>query len=375
MLSAALLLVSLALAGSPEKAQALAIKADHLQQSGDPIGAYKASSKALAMDPDNVLALEVQGSILWYAAQASQASSDQQAALMAMARTDLQRVIALQPDSVLASLARSMIGDVPLSLPEPSVVCSPASQTAIDDAEAAFQKHDIDSAKAYYKAATDACPKNPTWLAWYGDAYYAAGDLPGALALYERALSVSPCYWVAHRFAADALAQLGRDDEGFDHAVRAVACNPAYDIGWTFLAGYTRQRGGRFDRPNAPKPTGSIAAVAGADEAALEATAWSAWSQIRYDAGRDKQTALARERDAVRAGIAAIGADGSSADYARPGLAVWPMLARADAKGELDAALFVLLPDAELLAEFPAWRDANPDAASAYVRDAIARLK
>lgn len=373
MLTVAVLVVSLAFAGDAEKAQKFAEKADHLQKTGDPIGAYKAADKALARDPDNPLALEVRGSILWYAAQASPAGSEQQAGLLELARADLQRLIAVAPDTVLASIARTMIGDAPLSLPEPSVACPRASQTAIDDAEAAFQQHDLDDAKAHYAAATDACPANPAWWAWYGDAYFSAGDIEGALALYERSLAASPCYWVAHRFAADALARLGRADEGLDHAVRAVACNPTYDIGWSFLAQYTEAGGGRFERPTVHKPSGPVPPVEGADDAALEATAWSAWSQVRYDAARAKQAALARERDAVRAGIATLGA-AVTATPDRSGLTVWPTLARADANGMLDAAIFVLLLDADLLAEFPAWRDANPDAAPAFVRAELVAL-
>ena len=59
------------------------------------------------------------------------------------------------------------------------------------------------------------------------DAHAGAGDDPGALDAYDRALALNGALWSAHFGRGTALARLGRDDEALAAWKRALALDPA----------------------------------------------------------------------------------------------------------------------------------------------------
>ena len=109
-----------------------------------------------------------------------------------------------------------------------------AAMAAWDKAEVAFGQGDVLGAREYYEVATASCEHPRLWT-YYGDTFFNLGDMDGAIAAYDHALEIEPCYWVARRFKGDALVAKGFRDEGIRWTASALACNPQYEPAWAYL--------------------------------------------------------------------------------------------------------------------------------------------
>jgi tetratricopeptide (TPR) repeat protein len=320
-------LVAVALAGKPD---VLGARAAAAEDHGDVAAAVKYATKALAKDPSNADALYARGMALWTVATYG-GMGDASAAYLQQSRRDLQQLIQVEPGSIRSTVARGLLSAHQATLPEPDYRCPADSVAKFQAADQAFALGDRATARAGYEAALEGCPGNATWWAYHGDTAFDAGDIAGALADYEHALTVDPCNWMAHRFAADAMLRQGDGAGALIHQVAAVQCNPGYEIGWTALGGVSASL-----RPFPPVGT----------------QAWAAYSEAKL---HGEGTALERTVSAVR-GVAATNAD-----------PFWAALAAADASGQLEPAVFVMLLDDELIAEYPAWLADHPGELATWV--------
>lgn len=319
---------AIALAGGKiEKAAELA---DRAMDEPDPVVALRLAEKALKKDPNSAMGYFALGRAF---DQIANLVSDADLAQKLVAASDeaMARVVALEPDSLIGSIARDALRPSVLVLPQPE--CSDEAIGAYVEAERSFSAGDRVAARAAYDRALAACPENPVWWVYSGDAYFPE-DLPAALSRYEQGIGLAPCHWQGYRFQSDALMRMNEPERAYHAATRAVACNPTYAAGWQSAAIATEAAGGSVV-VEAPPPLPMSARAAHE-----RGPAWSAWWD--YRAEHPIET-LEGAVTAARAGLAAA-----------PAADVWKVLAQAEADGALDHAVLILLFEPNLQADLQA---------------------
>lgn len=327
-----------------ERAQKFTLKAAAAMSAGDLSDAFKFANKALDLEPRNVQALYIRG-ILEFTV-GGQVGGEQGAQLMAAGVRDLMQVSALAPDTEMGSIARDTVLSVtsPTPFPEPAYDCPPAAQASLSEAERWYSLRQPAQARAHYEAALQGCPQNANWWVFYGDVFFMAENYPGARQQYTKALERDPCNWMAHRFMADAWAKEGKAQESYESLLRALTCNPGYAAAQQNLRSLVESRRGTWLMGRAPVRS---------RQAALGGT-WAALAEARKRAVAGGGTPLEQERAAVLGALAVWRA-------APDGDITWKALSEAEARGELDSAIFLLLMDPALYADYIPWRDAHLD--------------
>lgn len=326
--------------------------------------AAKLANKALKLDPDCVRAHYVLGETL--VAVSTGNDSEEARWLYSAAMVEMERVVALSPGSFMGAVAANYLRPpTDLSVLEPPVLeCSAAANTEFQKGEAAWSRHDFLGAQVAYNTAILACPNHAGWWLNSGDAWYGLDDYKGAIARYDKALELYPCYAAAYRFRADAEIDAGDVTAGFIDATRAVACNPGYDIGWTYLSGLWSH----LDRTVVWER--ALVSPAAGEEA--EVQAWTAYWKARGEAlpaAAGDAEAIAHQQRAASAGIDAwLSARGDGARR-QPEHPMWAELAEARGAGALEPAMFVWLLDGEIAPLFGRWRHDHLAQTVSYIND------
>lgn len=330
-----LALSGVAAAGSGDRAQEAAARASEAYDVGDVERAAKLTRRALKLDPANA------------AARAMQAQLDGAPA----------------PEAAASTAAPA------LAVPSRPVTCPADAEAAYTNAEQRFAANDMAAAKAAYEEALAGCPEQARWRVYYGDTFFRTGDLDGAEREYRAALAIDPCDPVAWRFLADVHAKRGRADETWDAVLHTVACDPTYAAGWKDVAVVARNRGGELVLPEGLPEANVVVIAEGADSNALMNAMFPiVVEQARATAVREATgSPLERARAGVLAGLELY--ERARQDMAE--LPLWSILAAARDAGRLDAAIFVLLLDRELVPEFVAWREPHVDEAMQLVSEQL----
>lgn len=281
------------------------------------------------------------------------------------ARSDYEQIAAVDPDSLIAALARdglTRLAGEPL-IEVKRVACpTPATETHAL-ADSLYGAHQYAEAVVEYEKATTDCPNAAAWWVDFADSHYALQNYRKAKELFVKALSVDPWNREAHRFLSDTEVQLDNIEAAVHQLVLAVVSDPVYEAGWSSLREYVAAMGQKWNRVY-----GDRNARAGrGDEAA-----WAAYGTAR-DNPRDGQpgpaSALTTERAAVKAALKK--ARESKAGVAKGPGPFWSMMVRADDAGFLDEAIFLHMLDAGLAAEYPAFREKNAERLAAYLETVI----
>lgn len=353
-LALALALASPAQASPQKKAAKLADKAEHaMADKGDPGRAVDLASRALELDPRQPKALGVMA--LTHFVVAGMVGGADAQMLLGEGQRYLNVLMQVDPSSPYIEWCLNAASGLLVSplLPEPVVDCPAEAVARFDAAEERFARGDIGGAAPLYEEALAQCPAAPKWWTYYGDTYFSKGDYVQARAQYARALEASPCYWPALRFTADAYLKEGDLERAHDYAVAAVACNPDYGMGWSYLASVQESRGQPLSWLDVQKPPlpqeGEALSVSVDGGGPFGGTAGLVWglARLNQDPGAPADP-LGRERAATRAVIEMLrGGDGAALQA--PDMALWRLLAEADAAGMLDEAILVLLLDEALV--------------------------
>jgi tetratricopeptide (TPR) repeat protein len=188
----------------------------------------------------------------------------------------------------------------------------------------------------------------------YADSYYAMEDYEKAKELFAKALTVDPWNREAHRFLSDTEVQLRDLDGAVHHLALSVVSDPIYEAGWSALRAYAAAVGRSWNRVYGDRR---------ADSGNADGAYWEAYQAAKSKSRGAQTSALAIEREAVRAALKA----------AREPGPFWSMMARAEAAGFLDEAVFMHLFDASLAAEYPAYREKNSEKLASYLETVILR--
>ena len=276
----------------------------------------------------------------------------------ARARADFERIIDADPESMIAGVARdglTRISGEPL-ISSKLVACPEPAVNLHGRANALYGAHQYAEAVAEYTRATSGCPENSGWWVELADSFYEMEDFERAKAHFAKAIAVDRWNREAHRYLADTYVQLGDNDAAMRELVSAVVSDPTYEAGWSALRAYGMALGRKFMRVYGDRRTVPENA---------EAKAWGTYAAAKEHARLtlgESASALAVERDAVKAVLKS----GGSGPF-------WSMLARAERGGYLDEAIFLHLLDADLAAEYPAYRETNATRLASYLATMILR--
>jgi tetratricopeptide (TPR) repeat protein len=368
------------------RAQRLADRAGKDLAEGRIERAFKRANKALARDPENGDACAVRGMVLMGATQVPDNPVRDQ--MMADAEQMLACAAAYAPASPLTAAAReiySSIAGVSL-VPEPDFECPAPALQSLAIAEQLFGVRDLEAAGIAYAQALDICPEAVPWWTMYGDVFFLQGENERAMEMYRRSLELDPCYWTAHRFLADALAEEGHEEEAHHHLALALSCNPDYSHVWDDLEDRTEG----LRRPDARRPPtravegnpalslarrGAFSGPVGVLYGPLKLSAQGEIAPLGDGtlAPPEERTPLAVERFAVRGVLAMLRQLDDGFDD--PDYALWRLLDAAEREGYLDEAIFILMLDEALVPEFLEYREAHLHRLSDYVERHLAPLR
>lgn len=320
--------------------------------------AFKHCSKAMRIDPGHVDANAVCGAVLM-----AIGSEIGDAEMLSMGGQLLGYVGSVEPEHpmVLSWAALVKMFNTPVLIPEPDVHCGAGAMGAWDKAEEAFGRGDIAGAREHYEVATASCDHPRLWT-YYGDTFFNEGDLTGAIAAYDHALEIEPCYWAARRFKGDALAQMGRRKEAIWWTASAIACNPTYEPAWAYLQ---TEMDDRVPAARAmPKPDFAPGVLLISTE---ESPApWSTTVQTTYGLGIAALAGSRLESEMLSTSVVLSSLREGGLLFA-PGNELWQLLDEATVNGQQTEATYVLLLDAYLVDDFLAYRDDNLDKLTDYV--------
>jgi len=278
----------------------------------------------------------------------------------ALARSDFERIVATDPESLIAGVARDglmRLSGAPLIEVKPASCPQPAA-SAHARANALYGAQKFAEAAVEYGRATAACPEAASWWVDLADSFYEMDDYQQAKTNFTKALSVDRWNREAHRFFADTYVQLGDHEAAMRQLVLAVVSDPTYEAGWSALRGYAGVLGFKWKRVY-----GDRRLVPGN----ADGDAWIAYAEAKAKARAElvgSGSALAIERKAVKAALKTASSG--------PG-PFWSMMARAEQAGFLDEAIFFHLLDAALAPEYPAFREANAERLASYLETVILR--
>lgn len=274
------------------------------------------------------------------------------------ARSDFDHIIADDPESLIAGVARDgltrLSGEALLA--SKIVVCSQDATSVHGRASALYGARRYAEAAAEYARAAASCPDNANWWVELADSFYELEDYEKAKAHFVKALSVDPWNREAHRYLSDTYVQLGDNETAVRELMLAVVSDPQYEAGWSALRAYGSAMGLKWSRVYGDRRM---------VPANPDGTAWGAYAAARANARQvlgKSAPALAVEREAVKAALKT--ASSGHGPF-------WSMLARAERGGFLDEAIFLHLLDPTLAAEYPAFREANAARLTSYLETVI----
>jgi tetratricopeptide (TPR) repeat protein len=284
----------------------------------------------------------------------------------ARAQVDFQHITASDPDSLIAGIARDgltrLAGETLLE--SKRVMCPESARADHDRADAFYGAQRYAEAVEEYRKAAHGCPEAVVYWVDYADCYYALEDYEKAKEVFTKALTVDPWNREAHRFLSDTEVHLRDLDGAVHHLALAIVSDPIYEAGWSALRAYSAAVGRGWNRVYGDRS---------AERRIADGSCWGAYGAAKAKARvarSEPLSALAVERLAVKAALSA--ARDQTNDSKDPG-AFWSMMARADAAGFLDEAIFLHLLDAPLAAEYPAFREKNVERLASYLESVILR--
>jgi tetratricopeptide (TPR) repeat protein len=275
----------------------------------------------------------------------------------ARAQADFEQIAASDPDSLIAGIARDgltrLTGESLIEVKR--VACPEPATTARALANSLYGARRYAEAAVEYEKATIACPDDAAAWVDFADSYYVLENYGRAKELFVKALSVDPWNRDAHRFLSDTEVQLNNFERAVHHLVLAVVSDPTHEAGWSALRAYANAMEWTWNRVYGDRKGKSGNA---------DGASWIAYEAAKADARSahpEPKSALAIRRQAVKTVLRASKEPGP----------FWSMMTRAERADFLDEAIFMHMLDAELAAEYPAFREANAERLASYLETVI----
>ncbi|MBI5422544.1 MAG: tetratricopeptide repeat protein [Opitutae bacterium] len=152
---------------------------------------------------------------------------------------------------------------------KPKYSQSPAAESAMHEAEAAFAKRNLDAAFVAYQRALKIEPKLYSAALFSGDCLFVAGKLDEAIVWFRQASEIDPDQESAYRYWADALAKQGKVREALVQLTEALVANPYSGYAWRNINTIATPAGRLRTLPKFRAPVAAISWKDGAKKADL----------------------------------------------------------------------------------------------------------
>jgi tetratricopeptide (TPR) repeat protein len=230
---------------------------------------------------------------------------------------------------------------------------------AMSQAEASFASGEYRKALGLYQRALALDATLYDAAMFSGDAYLHLELIDSAYVWYERATRINPDRETAWRYWSDVLLKHGQPDAARDKAIEAAVADPYTRLSREGLIAWGR---------NTRTPLGFPRIILPArDTATVHSPAWTAYDSVRRawqgsGGQRSAPFAAAYPRDSVyRHSVAEEGAALRAAYRAGNGDSATINLKRLDDAGLLEAYIFMVRPDAGIVADYPGYLHSHRD--------------
>lgn len=269
----------------------------------------------------------------------------------ARAKQLLQKAFELGNTSPLQENLRQLLGE----LPADGVIrfsANPAVQQAMNAGEAAFARHEFDTALREYEQALKLEPGNYYAALFTGNTFDRKGDAHKAAEWYERATALNPDAETAYRYYADMLAAHADMVKARAMLIQAAVAEPYNKIVWREIRAWALINHTAFNIVYLPIPQPSKTA------AGAIASAWKAYYSVkaRWASEVSYRHSLAEESEALRAAAAILKTTEEKDAQAVSADPIAPLLLRLYEAGLIDAYVLFSLGDDDIAKDYTAYR-------------------
>ena len=356
------------------KVDAWAAQASELAMDGEDLRkAHRTAMRALRRDEEHPIALFALAMVMIHTIERGLATEAEVEELKPIITEVFESVIAAHPESPEAVMARSQMAQES-GRSEPTEGAE-ADCRGVDEviaaAAIALAEGDYEGAMTDCERALAQCPGDPALLTYTGEALLSQDRLSEALARFEQALDVSPCFRAAHQSLAKARIRAGDLGGAREALSRSVGCHPDDESGWRELQELAARDGMTLVYP----ATRTLGVVMGETGPRVEvkgdgtpvgdllAEFAVAYAQALLERARvsSAETHLERTVSAL-APLLVLFAERTldltpDLDRSHPRFILWSLLERARDEGRLSAAVLVLLSAPDFGEDIWAWHE------------------
>jgi tetratricopeptide (TPR) repeat protein len=244
---------------------------------------------------------------------------------------------------------------------------------ALNEGEAAFARGDFPKALASYARALELNPRQYEAALFSGDVYFKQNQMDKASEWFARAVEIDSNRETAYRYWGDALMRTGKMTEARDKFIDAIIAEPYGRSSWVGLSQWGQANRIQLAHLRVDVP---VTATATGVWAAYETTRgqWSTGAKFReaYPAESAYRHSLAEEVDALRAvadaAVKEIRNGTLKPEQVDPSLT---NVAKLHASGLLEAYILLAKPDAGIAKDYAAYRQQNSDKLRQYIVDVV----
>lgn len=275
-------------------------------------------------------------------------------------------------DSEVVALAIDTLAEIDAMRPYPNDVsrCSKGSQDRYQESEEDFARGRRAEARSKLEHAMQACPDSAVMRTSYGAFFLTSGDTARADAELRAAIRIDPWNRAAHRMLSEIEAASGRAQQAYQQALLAVMSDPTSEMSWRTLR-LRMRRPAAMRRVRMRKPAEAVVGTNNIlfdpDAAGDDGPVWMAYAIGKL--GGPTDSVFEHERSGVEAALGVYGnGNGTAAAGAAAPSPFWEMLRMAKDRGYLDVAVYVHFLTPAMADEYAAFRAANRDRISDYLR-------
>jgi tetratricopeptide (TPR) repeat protein len=285
-----------------------------------------------------------------------------------------------------SDLCRVLLSGIPEDGSESPFSTKTEVQAAMQRGEALFAKGDFDGAIAQYSLALQLDPKLYLAAVYAGDMNFRQHKPDQAAQWFARAIQIDPNQETAYRYWGDTLLQQGRMKEARDKYIQGVVADPYRQTTWGGLNQWVRANGVKYNQiqmklPQPPTTNAQGQTNITVDPNSLkdggDGAAWLAYSMSRalwqgekfakeFPAEKTYRHSLKEEVDALSVAVSVFDQENKKRLQGEPDPRL-VLLSKLKADGMLEPYVLLMLPDAGIAKDFPAYQAAHRDKLLAFV--------
>src|SRR5262249_1922442 len=361
----------------PERDRALRVYHEHKMPE-----AAALLEKVAARLPNDAAVHEALGSALISRAE-TQTDPEKRKADRLYARKELLRARELGDTS---DLCRVLLAGIPEDGSDIPYSENKEVEGVMSRGEAAFARGDFDHAIQEYSRALEMDPKLYLAAVYVGDMYFRQRKMDQAGEWFARAIQIDRDQEVAYRYWGDSLLLQGKMKEARTKYIEGLIADPYRQTSWGGLNNWVHQNHETLKSISIQRPAAPTFDAKGNSNITLDPTslgkndggeAWMTYSIERvlwhnekfakeFPQEKTYRHSLQEEASVLRLTVTAFDANQKKKKIKNPDPSL-VFLSRLQADGMIEPYVLLVLPDAGISQDYPAYRAANRDKLTAFV--------